>query len=207
MRWIASIKGHKIVVSSEQLDAFRQIYLEKELSSRLSDLIIFDMCILDLKFGIAPQEILASIKSLERGELCGNIKPATQFNKPPLKGLWHKHYFSARFLAQNISLGLGRNGLEKLIREVLDPSEPTITKEMIQELAHRISHEPFEQRVAEKRLTGEWIIFAKHGGVNYYLSLDTHRSGDQNIFDRIMNYCPRNFPDLRAWITATVKDS
>ncbi|TBN42613.1 hypothetical protein EYE42_04095 [Paracoccus subflavus] len=107
-QWIASMEGREIAVSNQQLDAFRQFYLEKEISSRVSDLIILDMCVLNMISGIAPQEVLASMKSLEEDELSGNTKAATQFKNSPLKGLWHKHYFSARFVPRNIRLALGK---------------------------------------------------------------------------------------------------
>ncbi|TBN42614.1 hypothetical protein EYE42_04100 [Paracoccus subflavus] len=89
-----------------------------------------------------------------------------------------------------------------MVQEIFDPSQPVITKEMIEKLAYRISHEPIQKRAEEKKITGEWIIFAKHCSRNYYLCLGTHESGDQYIFDRIMQYCTRCFPDLPAWIAA-----
>jgi hypothetical protein len=81
----------------------------------------------------------------------------------------------------------------------MDPSKsPVITKEMITELAHRVTHEPVEDRANNKKLTGEWIVFAKEAGQNYYLCLNTHNAGDQQIVDRIKSNCLREFPFLSA---------
>ena len=73
---------------------------------------------------------------------------------------------------------------------------------MINELVRRVTNEPLEMRDAAKKLTGEWIVFLKHGGKNYYLCVNTHNAGDQVIYDRIMTHCVRDFPDLPAWLKA-----
>ncbi len=65
------------------------------------------------KFGVEPAEIVEAIKELEIDGNHNLIKPATQFRHLPLKGLWHKHYFSARFMAQNLQLHHGKMGLKK----------------------------------------------------------------------------------------------
>jgi hypothetical protein len=72
----------------------------------MSELIWLDMYTLDAGFGVSPHDILSAIKDLENGEPETGIKP--------LKGLWHKHYFSAHFVAKNILLGFGTAGLRKL---------------------------------------------------------------------------------------------
>lgn len=203
MRWTAKMDGHDIVVETDQLEAFKRMYIHVDLAARMSDLLLFDMYVLDREFGVSPHDVLKSINNLEDGEPHSGIKPATMFRKAPLKGLWHKHYFSAHFLVQNISLALGKDGLEKLITEVFDPSKSVITQEMIDEVARRATTEPVEKRDADGKITGEWVIFAKHDGKNYYLALNTHGAGDQFIYDRIMEHCPKNFPDLGAWIAAS----
>jgi hypothetical protein len=200
--WTAKMDGHDISVTSDRLAVFRSFYVSgSDLSSRMSELLWFDMYVLEVKFGVSPHDILKSITNLEAGEPHSGIKPATIFRNLPLKGLWHKHFFSAHFLVNNISLALGKNGLEKLVEEVMDPKKSgTITREMIQELAHRVTHEPVEKRDQQGKITGEWVIFAKHGGKNFYLCLNTHNAGDQFIYDRIIEHCVRDFPDLPKWI-------
>lgn len=204
MRWSTKIGGREIAIYSAEIEQFKRTYVDEEIAKRMSDLLLFDMYVWDLEFGIGALEVVESINSLEAGELHNGTKSATVFKNPPLKGLWHKHVFSARFLPQNIALAHGRNGLKDLITEIFDPSKPIITAEMIEELSRRATNEHVERRDAEGKLTGEWLVFAKHGGENYYLSLNTHGAGDQFIYDRIMEHCPKNFPELQAWISASV---
>jgi hypothetical protein len=203
--YTAQLKGRQISLTDDQLSAFRQAYIgDSELGKRMSELIWFDMYVLDAEFGVSPHDILSAIRELEAGETQQRgIKPATQFKNPPLKGLWHKHFFSAHFLVGNILRGLGKNGLEKLVTKVMDPNKsPVITQEMINELVHRVTNEPLEMREAAKKLTGEWIVFLKRGRKNYYLCVNTHNAGDQVIYNRIMTHCVRDFPDLPAWLKA-----
>jgi hypothetical protein len=201
--WAANMEGHDISVTGKQLTQFKRLYVPEgsDLSARMSELLWFDIYVLDREFGVSPHQILSSINNLEAGEPHSGIKPATEFKNPPLKGLWHKHFFSALFLATNISLALGKNGLEKLVQEVMDPRKSgTVTPEMIDELAHRVAHEPVENRDKQGKMTGVWIIFAKQDGKNYYLCLNGHNAGDQFIYDRIMQHCLGEFPELPDWI-------
>ncbi|MGB7835558.1 MAG: hypothetical protein WBL84_25470, partial [Xanthobacteraceae bacterium] len=57
-----------------------------------------------------------------------------------------------------------------------------------------------EVRNASKKLTGEWIVFLKRAGKNYYLCCNTHVAGDQVIYDRIAEHCVRDFPELPVWL-------
>ncbi len=93
MRWTAMLDGHDISISGEQLAKFKSVYVSGELSSRMSDLIWFDVHVLDKEFGVGAHEVLQSIHNLEAGEPHSGIKPATAFRNPPLKGLWDKHFF------------------------------------------------------------------------------------------------------------------
>jgi hypothetical protein len=53
-------------------------------------------------------------------------------------------------------------------------------------LVHRLYVDGFEERAAQ-RLTGDWIIFAKHDGQNYYLDLATHEEAQgQANSERLM---------------------
>jgi hypothetical protein len=174
-----------------------------QLANRMSELLWMDIYTFDAAFGVSPHDILAAITTLEHGEPPSGVKPATQFKNLPLKGLWHKHFFSAHFVVKNILLGLGKTGLKNLVDEVMDPAKsPVITQEMINELVHRVTFETFETRDTRKKLTGEWLIYARHEGRNYYLCLNTHGAEDQFIYARIMEHCVREFPDLPIWLKA-----
>lgn len=200
--YTVKLRGRSIQITNRDLAVFRDMYVaDAELAGRMSELLWVDIYTLDAEFGIGPHDILSAIRALEQGESATGTKPATQYRNMPLKALWHKHYFSANFVVKNILLGLGKNGLEMLVNEVMSSAKsPTITPEMINELAQRVAHEPLEERDAEKKLTGEWIVYLQRAGKNYYLCCNTHNAGDQFICDRIKDHCVRDFPELLTWI-------
>lgn len=74
---------------------------------------------------------------------------------------------------------------------------PVVMREMVEELAHRVTHEPLETRHAVGKLTGEWIIFAMRDGKNYYLAINGHQTDDQTIYDRIVQHTKKTFLRLR----------
>ena len=95
-------------------------------------------------------------------------KDATRFDRDgPLKGLWHKHYFvhAADFIYENVS------NQQRRYKELnLPPIAAMMT------------------RIAEGKLTGEWIIFRMDEGVRTYLCLAKHsatKAGDQALAARI----------------------
>jgi hypothetical protein len=200
--YTAFLRGKQVKVTSTRLAQFRKFYLAgRSYSKRVSELLLLDLYILDAHMGVSPHDILGEIEALEKDPSKSFTKPATAYTKLPLKGLWHKHYFAAQFLVDNILLGLGKNGLAKLVDEVMDPAKSNIiTKEMIEELAHRTIVEPVKKRSDRSKMTGEWIVFLPHGGVNYYLCLNTHGAGDDLIYKRIAENCKRDFPHLLSWI-------
>lgn len=200
--WTAKLDGRDLTATSETLAELRCVYVSDcELASRVSELLLFDMHVLDTAYGVSPTDIMRSVENLEAGEPHNGIKPATEFKHAPLKGLWHKHYFSARFLPNNITRGLGSNGLRYLFEETWAAAESSVvTKEMIAEVAHRIGNEPISKRRHQGKLTGEWLVFAKHDGKNYYLCLGTHGVGNDFIYNRIMEHCVKDFPELPNWL-------
>jgi hypothetical protein len=202
--WIAHLDGKDFAVTSNELMSFQRFFCnDNELLSRMSEMFWSDIYIWHYAWGFDPRAILQPVLDLEMGKTNAGLKPATSFNNAPLNGLWHQHFFSAHFLVQNLRLGLGENGTKKRVDERLGPG--VITQEKIAEFSRRIAVEPFEQRQSDGKVTGEWIVFAKHGGKNYYLSLNVHsrdKAGDQFIYDRIMQHCLADFADLPAWIAA-----
>jgi hypothetical protein len=204
MNWTAILPTREIKADSRSLEVFASAYItDQDLRSRIAEKFWFDVLVHYLEFGIDPKEIVDAIENLEAGEPHNGVKPATEFTRHPLKGLWHKHYFTARFLPANISLALRKDGLKDTIESILDPVKyPVITPEAIEELAHAVVSLPVEKRDADGKITGEWIIFAKHEGKNYYLSMAIHTTADQVIYDNIMKYSAKTFPDLKSWLPA-----
>lgn len=202
MNWTVKLSSRNLTITSEQLANFRKPFMVNEcLSGRISELLWLDSYVLCEEYGVSPDEIMAAVKNLEAGEPFSSIKQSSPFKHPPLKGFWHKHYFSARFLPANISLANGKAGIKKLVYEVMDPKKSkVITLKMIEDLAHRVTNEALDIRHAQGKITGEWIVFIKHKGKNIYLCLTTHKTEDQLIFNRILKHCRRDYPDLLEWV-------
>ena len=51
------------------------------------------------------------------------------------------------------------------------------------------------------KLTGEWIVYAVHEGLNYYLCITSHESGDENIAQNIKAACLPQFSFLDAYVS------
>jgi hypothetical protein len=67
-------------------------------------------------------------------------------------------------------------------------------------LTHRLVMGGIEERSGANRLTGDWIIFAKHGKNNYYLDLATHEEGEgenaPGLLNKLRNSSSMDFPFL-----------
>ncbi|MBS7540386.1 hypothetical protein [Ancylobacter lacus] len=185
-----------------EIDNFRSIYGRgRPYLNRMSTLIWVDIFAMNATYGIDPFKILMEIDGLEGLASGSRTKKPSQFKFPPLKGLWHKHFFDSRFIAKNITSALG----EKRLKDIVDiwikeNKDKTITQEIVAKLAHEVTHGVFDRRSAEGRLTGEWIIYAENEGRNFYLTCKPHSSDDRIIFEEISYHCAQDFPDLLTWI-------
>jgi hypothetical protein len=148
-----------------------------------------------------PIKIVAEIRGLEGIGGPVGTKPAEQFRDPPLRGLWRKHYLVGGLLStgKNVGLGFGKKKreLRRIIKDNYNPSTAHLPSETIaRNLANAVTN-IYTARASEQRLTGEWIIFAKHEGRNYYLCLAQHNEGDTAIFERVQK-CIDEFSFLRT---------
>jgi hypothetical protein len=211
------IKGHRIVktgirihngteieqLDPEKIEQLAQLYeLDILIAGRYTSLLVVNLYLLDKVSGVSPAQVIEEIKHLEGLAPSQQTKPATEFKGALLKGLWHKHFLPTlpSSFAHNILNHFGKNGLGKLVEDVLDPAKSsTITRELIDELAHRVVEESIVDRGAAEKLTGEWIIFAKEDGQNYYLCISPHTSGDENILNHV-RVCAHEFPFLSKYV-------
>lgn len=167
------------------------------------------LLMLDLYFGsvvqghLNPAKILAEIRALEFSEVTSRTKPAEPFKGPLLGGLWHKHHLESGIpsLAKNLKRGLHIYGMPTFEQKVRDAEEANeerfITEADVAQLVHDVTTKNYERLADESRLTGEWVIFAKHEGENYYLCLGKHDSGDEHIRAQIEAACYAEFPFLK----------
>jgi hypothetical protein len=149
-----------------------------------------------------PARIIREIELLERGEV-GQFKKPIQNRHPPLKGLWHKHYMQDGLasLAQNVQKGLTWFEIPLFKQMIQDAQnageerfiEPHHVPALVEDIVSGN-----RQRLAERQaLSGEWIVFAKHEGQNYYLTIATHDSQThQQVREQINQVCCVEFSFL-----------
>ena len=112
-----------------------------------------------------------------------HTKAAEQFKHVPLYPLWHKHFSAPRHAMRNIGdrwniCGTNQKALDAMVRTVAADygADPDVWQRV---LPHRFMLDGYTDRATHQRLTGDWIIFGKHDGANYYLDLATHEEGTQ----------------------------
>lgn len=134
-------------------------------------------------------------------------KPAEKFRGPILGRFWHKHYCEAKHLPQNFhnkwfgdyarKHGLLGQKLREILMSDVDESD---MEEYRLVMANLISDDLFYGGVDSRRqrnaLTGEWLVYYVHGGLNYYLDLADHGeiAEPQKLFDRLKGNCEWEFP-------------
>lgn len=128
------------------------------------------------------------------GNRSPRTKPAAQFKGPLLKGLWHKHHAQARFLPLNVQLHWKSADIEDRIRGIMQ-NDSIPDEKKAGAIADVYVREGYAQRSNAQKLTGEWIVYARHQGRNCYLTLGQHNEPDQAIRDRVLQCCPE-FPEL-----------
>jgi hypothetical protein len=177
----------KLSLSLEQIRAFKEyVTCNARYASRMSLGFAYDLADRDRRFREA-HEILRQLDNLE-GILPiahSSTKEAKKFKHAPLHPFWHKHFYSSRHFWRNIGerwgLERGRNGdLDSMIEDAIAARghQPELC---INRMLYDLVIGGLERRSAAKKLTGDWIIFAKHGGQNYYLGLAPHPATGQNV--------------------------
>jgi hypothetical protein len=189
-------------ISAEFEGIVQATRLEQIASGRISLLFLLSFFGAYKAGRINPFQLAREIEALERDETTG-LKPPIRNLHPPLKGLWHKHYMQPGMasLAMNIQHGLKQFGIPYLaqkVREAQDAGEERyFTIDDIAPMANDAVQGNWQRLREAKRLTGEWIIFAKHEGLNYYLTLATHdKTTHEHERQQIENICYREFPFL-----------
>lgn len=180
----------------------RVIGLEQIAHGRYSTLLVANLLGGALSGHQNPAKIVREIELLESGEL-GQFKQPIQNRHPPLKGLWHKHYMQDGLasLAMNVDKGLNRYGMpffEQKIKEAKEAGELRyLEPEDVPALVDDIVRGNRQRLAEQQALSGEWIIFAKHEGKNYYLTIATHDSAThQRVREQINHVCCIEFPFL-----------
>jgi len=191
--------------ADQLLNFARQIGLERAAPGRYSMLLVLHLWGGFASRRLNPGKIVDEILALE-GRGRGSLTKAPIQNKyPPLKGLWHKHYLpdGMRSFAMNIRRGLAKYGLplfEERAREAQESGEERfLTEEDVNALSYDATIGNWERLAGEKAVTGEWIMYARHDGENYYLCLGSHdKSQHEHLRQQIDVVCCLEFPFLEA---------
>ena len=194
--------GLQVRVEPTFVEGLKRHYAGEKLAQRIATSLWVEAAALNRRYGIDFLSMLQPIFDLENGTNLSRTKTATAFTREPLKGLWHKHFFSARFVAANIAAGLRGKGIEKILIEVLGVPDgsKTISRENVSEIAQRIVEEPLTHRSSMGTMTGEWIIYLPRPEGNIYLSIGTHNTPDDVQYRNILENCSRDFPELVCWL-------
>lgn len=137
-------------------------------------------------------------------------KPATMFCGP-LEGLWHQHWFQAGFIVPNLLQESEKAGVGLIYERLRDHYGITrfdgksIDETDIKLMAHAMVFDALDRRAgnmkpgvkSKPRLTGEWIVFAKCGRRNIYLTLAAHGETNEAILKRCLPALDE-FPELAA---------
>lgn len=190
--------------STELKDFACLIGLEAIAHDRYSALLLLQLFASYKSRRLNPSKVIHEITSLESTDVISNTKPPEPFNGSALRGLWHKHYLpdGIRAMAINLRNGILKDGLpwfEKRVNDaVASGEEHFVTEEDIKTITYDAVSQNWTRRSTAKELTGEWVIYAKHEGLNYYLCLGEHSTGDQNLRANIEAICFTEFPFLPA---------
>jgi len=192
-------------VRQSEIDEYASLYgLDSLAKDRYSTLFVINLMLLEWVNGVDPHQVIDEIKTLEGSGASLQTKQETEFKGTQLKGLWHKHFMPSlpSVMAHNIVNQLGKNGTRNLVEEIFVPSRNSVvTKEMLEELSHRIVVESLEKRAEQEKLTGEWIVYAKENEGNYYLGIWRHDAGDEKIANTIKSTCLPQFPFLSKYVS------
>lgn len=122
-------------------------------------------------------------------------QPARAFDRE-LQGLMHKHYkhSSLTSLARNqMNHWRSKDNQSKLNEIKAEFAQGGDTRK----IAQRLVISAHEKRHAANQVTGEWIVYATLAGVNYYLTLATHKELKAERKERVRS-CFTEFPQLRT---------
>lgn len=189
----------------EQMRSFAELMgLDALVKGRYSALLLSQLFTAYHKHTFDPLKVVWQIRSLEGQTIHTGLKPATQFNHPPLQGLWHQHFLidGISSMALNLHRGINKFGLPWLEQEVAaitaSGEDRYLTEADIKQIVHDAVISNFERLNEAKALTGEWLIFAKYENQNYYLAIGAHKSGDEFLRSQIDLVAQTQYPFLET---------
>jgi hypothetical protein len=186
----------KISLSREELlnwagdsVAFYQLDL-----SRLSSLLLAQIYDSEINRVYSTFDLTSPIKLLEGLITSDSTRHEEQFKHAPLIGLYKKHFTSPRFLVKNLQnfhrSKQGKRHFESAWDEACKLSGSGIVDEtFIKYISHHATVDPIELKHRSREMTGEWVVFHKHNGANYYLTLAFHGETNAQIYQKVTLAC------------------
>lgn len=181
--------------------------IDEELGSRVSDMLLRQLQLGVFDDSLHVQMVQEEIRALE-GKGKTRTRPADAFKGKHLVGLHKKHFYQTSLIGRNLQnewkLQSGKSGkLREMIRRFWKKDSDPLT------VSHQIAN-AFVKGLAEREsrgdLDGEWLIFAKWGGKNYYLALAHHKDGDEQIRSAILDICGKQFPFVKELLGVTSRE-
>jgi hypothetical protein len=193
-----NVAGQEFERTPAQLTRYAHaLGMEALVPGRYSNLLVFQIWALEQAAAVDARSVVDAIRQNEGLESNFETKPATEFAHEPLKGLWHKHFFSTHFTLHNVASGWRQGHIANETQRVLSKyDEDEDAEGAAAELVRSLTINIFGERRAAGRLTGEWIVFAKHEGRAYYLALAQHTQPDSDIHASISAHAYPQFPFL-----------
>jgi len=177
--------------------------IDEILDGRYSMSFLLDLFFAFENNSINIDSVMHEVKFLEGKESESKTKAHSQFRHPPLKGLWHKHYFDTSIpgLVKNVQNALKNYSIpyfdQKIIEAKESGEEQYVTAEDIPCIVNDVVTGNLKRRREEQKITGEWFIYAVHENINYYLCLAKHQEEDELIRKKIDSSCIHEFPFLK----------
>jgi hypothetical protein len=185
----ASMSREELLAWAGKSAAFYRLDLTRISTVLLSQAYSFEVNRIFDTFDLTqPMKVLEGVSSSDA------TPPADQFRHAPLTGLYKKHFSSARFLPTNLLNFLrskeGHRHFNKAWSEAARASGSQYIDEIfIKHLSHHMVVDPVEIRSTSNGMTGEWVVFHKHQGANYYLTFAFHTETNDDIYKRIVTAC------------------
>lgn len=139
-------------------------------------------------------EILNLIENLELS-VEGNLFKS---KNSPLNGIYKIHHGAYNTLGASLVINVKNYWYNKnnQIRTERESEFDEIYNSYHLGSIESITNAMHQKAFFSKELTGEWLIYKKNSGINYYLCLAKHNEGDQEIYENKILKCYQEFSEL-----------
>ena len=168
--------------------------------SRISTVLLAQAYAFQINHVFDTFDLTQPIKVLEGASTSSGTPTEDRFRHAPLTGLYKKHFTSPRFLPKNILNFLrskeGSRHFNNTWNEAVRLSgSQYINETFTKYLSHHMAVDSIEIKSVSNQMTGEWVVFYKHEGANYYLTFAFHTETNDEIHKRVVIACEfDNFP-------------